>query len=217
MVSRLSRFLLSESSLTLTVIFTVTVEAVSRIINAENDDWYQELTDFFDAVDEVMVLQYNESCGGHIHMAPSYGDFTLEDLKRIAYAVVVFENHIVEILPDHRRTNRYCRPNVYESPELDSIFKYGRSRETYENLADRLTNDIDSYEELRALMHGDGYSSRYVLWNFNNICGSTGTIEFRGGPQMLSEGWVAAWVGFALAFIKLAIHEVRYVQKPGRC
>ena len=219
MVSALLAWLHFESPLILTNIFIVTMEAVTRIMDAENPSWYHELSAFFQAVTQVMFLEYNESCGCHIHMSSWNGKFSLSQLKKIAYAVVVFEKHVFEILPESRRRNKYCKPNTTESSQLQAIFKNGRNRDSFEELADRLDDDVNSLADLKALMHDARSDSRYVLWNFNNIC-TTGTVEFRGGPQIRNESWTIAWAVFALAFIKLAISEVctrKITPKPVQC
>lgn len=44
----------------------------------------------------------NESCGSHVHVKPMGPGYNLEELKRIAYVVVIYEKHVLGFLPEER-------------------------------------------------------------------------------------------------------------------
>ena len=168
-----------------------------------------EIGYFWDAFSEAFEQElHNESCGSHVHVRPMGPGYNLEELKRIAYAVIVYEKHVLSFLPQERRDAYYCQPNTGISPQLKDIFWNGRTRTSYDDLRDQIY-DIETSEELCTFMQGTQEGNRKVLWNFDNVCGAKGTIEFRGGPGLHSQGETVFWILFAVGFILLAIEEVR--------
>jgi len=58
-------------------------------------------------------------------------------------------------------------------------------------------------------MHGTlAADRRAVLWNFRNLVGDKGTIEFRDGRQMLGHHRTIRWINFVITFALMAIQEV---------
>ena len=110
----------------------------------------------------------------------------MQELGQIAYATIIYEKHVLEILPKERRTHEYCRPNTNVSPALIRIFEGGRSKTSYEKAIRNV-----------------------VLWNFKNLeTPGSGTIEFRGLPGVHSGQETIHWILFAVGFILLAVEEV---------
>ena len=65
---------------------------------------------------------------------------------------------------------------------------------------------LNDKTSLKEFMQGgtETSSSRYVLWNFDNIvAGRSGTIEFRGGPSLNDRAGTNRWIAFAVAFVHL--------------
>lgn len=175
----------------------------------------REIGLFWNAFDETFEQELrNESCGSHVHVRPMGLGYDLEELKRIAYAVVVYEKHVLEFLPEERKDHPYCNPNTKVSPALKRIFRHGRTRSSYDDLRDQIY-DLDTSEELCTFMQGVQNGNRRVLWNFDNVSDRTGTIEFRGGPGLHDKRETIRWILFAVGFILLAIEEVRDLP-PGR-
>ena len=170
----------------------------------------REIRLFWKAFDGVFEQEmYNESCGSHVHVKPSRQEYDMEGLRKIAYAVVAYEKHVLEFLPEERRNNDYCQPNTEVSPRLKQIFRCGRSKTSYNDLRDQIYA-IDTRDELCTFMQGDQEGNRRVLWNFSNIRSNsrTGTIEFRGGPVLHTTASTIYWILFAVGFILLATEEV---------
>lgn len=172
------------------------------------------ISDFWEAMRVHFKPQEDVSCGGHVHVTPVNlkNKFSLRTLKKIAFATVVYEDYVAEILPATRRDNHYCRLN---SQSLDSglnkTLGWGKSVGTLRKVAAEIRSQ-STKADLCHYMQGN----RYVLWNFQNIyphrrrrrC--TGTIEFRGGNQFLNTKGTLAWVAFVLGFITLAKEEVSF-------
>lgn len=169
----------------------------------------REIKEFWYAFDKTFEQEiFNESCGSHVHVRPMGLGYDLEELRKIAYAVVVYEKHILEVLPEERRDHHYCEPNTKVSPKLRQIFRHGRNRSSFNDLRDQIY-DVETLEELCTLMQGNQDDNRRVLWNFDNLTGHKGTIEFRGGPGLHDARMTIRWILFAISFILLAIEEVR--------
>lgn len=168
----------------------------------------REIRLFWSAFDEVFEHEfYNKSCGSHVHVKPGRQSYDMEGLRSIAYAVIVYEKHVLEFLPEERRRHDYCQPNTEVSPSLKQIFRRGRSRASYDDLRDQIY-DIDTPEELCTFMQGDQEGNRRVLWNFSNVSSGIGTVEFRGGPVLHTATRTIHWILFAVGFILLATEEV---------
>ena len=168
-------------------------------------EWQAEISKFWEVFyEEFSLRNQEESCGCHIHIKPLGTDVTTIRLQRIAYAIVLFENHVLEILRAAERSLSYCRPNTKVSIELIEIFSNGKNPSAYEELAVELA-DPSTPGEIISLMQGD---EKYVLWNFRNITKAKGTIEFRGAPGVHSAQETYHWILFALGFVLLALEEV---------
>ena len=186
----------------------VTLEAVSRKFYVPDKDWMREIGLFWNAFDEVFKQEmFNQSCGSHVHVKPGGSGYDMDDLRKVAYAVVVYEKHVLEFLPKERRNHHYCQPNTEISPSLKRIFRHGKSMASYSDLRNRIY-DIDTPKELCRFMQGDQEGNRRVLWNFGNLSNGIGTVEFRGGPGLHDESKTIYWILFALGFILLAMEEV---------
>lgn len=169
-------------------------------------------SDFWEAMRVHFKPQEDISCGGHVHVTPVNlkNKFSLRTLKRIAFATVVYEDYVAEILPATRRDNHYCRLNS-ESLEcgLNKTIGWKKSQGTLRKVAAEIKSKTKKADLCRYMQ-----GNRYVLWNFQNIyprrktrrC--TGTIEFRGGNQFLNTKGTLAWVAFVLGFVTLAKEEV---------
>ncbi|RDA91187.1 hypothetical protein CP533_4811 [Ophiocordyceps camponoti-saundersi (nom. inval.)] len=170
------------------------------------------LADFWEAMRVHFSPQRDLSCGGHVHVTPvsARNKFSLGSLKSIAFATVVYEQFVAQVLAPARRENRYCLPNA-QSPGSGLHLTLGDAPRTLAVL-NRVAAGIRACVDETALyMYMQG--NRYVLWNFQNIfphprtgrC--SGTVEFRGGNQFLNTRGTLAWVAFVLGFITLAIKE----------
>lgn len=172
-------------------------------------DWMDEIAYFWEAFYKVFVLETsNPTCGSHVHVKPSGPGYGMETLKKIAYAVIIYEKHVLEILPSERRTHDYCRPNTQVSPELVRLFENGRSKYSYEKVRQEIRK-IDTFPRLCTFMQGNEDGGRRVLWNFRNLLPSkSGTIEFRGISGVHSAQETIIWILFAVGFILLVSKEV---------
>ncbi|KAI4166334.1 MAG: hypothetical protein LQ342_000224 [Letrouitia transgressa] len=152
-----------------------------------------------------------ESCGTHVHVSV-FGPITdrsevqpFNYYRLLAKAVVYFERCIDSLMPLHRRQNKFCRSNRYNSElrsrsmpqiiqDIDNIEEQPQTHET----ADSFTKLID------LLCPSENGSGRWYRWNFTNLTNSDprhSTIEFRQPPGSTTAHQATFWPQFALAFI----------------
>jgi hypothetical protein len=134
-----------------------------------------------------------------VHIARSRVErFTLSQLKTIAYAVVVYEPFVTELLLPARRERAYCKPNTRSS---DYLYRVRGDA----GAVARLIDSAGGEEELRNIMQ----SSRNVLWNFDGVLpGGSGAIEFRGGRSLRGELRTKRWMAFAVSFVHAMLQQV---------
>ena len=128
-------------------------------------------------------------------------EFTLPALQALAYAVALQERFVVDILPLERFNNRYCRPN---SDVSEILQMFHRGQISHQHLQEIILSQRTPLE----LCHLMQQNHRYVLWNFQNTCKRSGTVEFRGGWHLREPGRTRRWATFAVAFVSLAMWEV---------
>lgn len=192
--------------------YTVSMEIVSPVLNTSRAI-SKTLSEFWEAMSISFEVQKEKSCGGHVHVTPpsSTSRFSLLELKKVAFASVVYEPCVHAILPACRRNNRYCALNSLPNGThgLGRACAAGLSASVLRSVRSSLQG-VSSAAGLLAYMQ----ASRYVIWNFANICpreagGScSGTLEFRGGSQFLNMKTTLKWIAFVVAFIHMALDEV---------
>jgi hypothetical protein len=197
---------------------TVCMEIVSPRLTTKMEVT-QTLSDFWEGMRVHFDPTRDRQCGGHVHVTPlrAGNKFTLDELRRVAFATVYYEKEVLAVMPSHRRSNLYCRPNSAANDSgLALIRRSSGANWTTQSLGrvrDAIRNSSGA-EKLAGFMQA---SSRYVCWNFHNTfptvdrSGRTrhsGTVEFRGGSQFLNTKGTLAWVAFVLGFITLALEEV---------
>ncbi|KAK0704654.1 putative amidoligase enzyme-domain-containing protein [Lasiosphaeris hirsuta] len=174
------------------------------------------LSEFWEAMKADFDIQIDSSCGGHVHVTPlrESARFTLLELKRVAFAVAVYEEHVRAILPPSRRDNKWCRPNSQSAGVHGKgrglVLALGKGRGDLElrTVAAEIEALVSETELCEYMQR-----SRYVLWNFQNTFPDprsgnySGTVEFRGASQFRNSQGTLSWVGFALGFITLAEEE----------
>jgi hypothetical protein len=191
-------------------------EAVSPIYHFYDNKWRQALVNFAIAFENSpFYLRDSRHAATHVHVARSNQPFTLHEMKTICFATIVYEAHIFKMLPPHRQQSKYCRGvNNGGGHIITRQFRGGFDPKAVHcvwELQDILLR-IRNLESLVEFVQG---AERHMLWNFMNTIHTpgkvpTGTIEFRGGHQATS-AWVGRrYVSLAVAFIQLALKEVRH-------
>jgi hypothetical protein len=197
----------------------VAMEIVSPVLTT-TDGITKILSEFWEAMSVGFEVQKEKSCGGHVHVTPARRDkcFTLTELQTCAFATIVAEHMVHSILSASRRDNKYCTVNSRCAGGGWARTAAGGVTKASIKNARMLISRTSTKASLRAYMQNPEKVGRYVLWNFANITpqqgGSscTGTVEFRGGSQFLNPKTTLKWIAFVVAFIQLALDEVRCLQ-----
>ena len=164
--------------------------------------WEQDIQRFWEVVRHDFVVQTNHSAGSHIHVAPVNRNFTLGELRTIAFAVIINESSVCQTLPQERRDSSYCARNS----KVSRFIGNNSSSAALKAIAIYVRNISTKADLCRYMQDGD----RKVLWNFQNTVGSTpsGTVEFRGGRHLRGPVRTRRWITYVLAFIAMALKEV---------
>ncbi|KAI1762456.1 hypothetical protein GGR53DRAFT_419282 [Hypoxylon sp. FL1150] len=192
----------------------IAFEAVSPIFNT-NRNWNDDIDAFWNAMAAVFHQPTQSiKCGSHVHVSPGLaplmreysnnralvagsslgGHYSLDELKVIAFGIIVYEPLVLQLLPESRRDNIYCRPNTTSSTRLGAC----------SNL--RKVGDIISSARNTVQLKDIMQEERRVLWNFENtLPGKSGTIEFRGGRGLRGRNRTKWWIAFAVSFIHFVL------------
>ncbi|KAK1756705.1 putative amidoligase enzyme-domain-containing protein [Echria macrotheca] len=185
------------------------LEAVSPILNTVK--WEAHIDAFWNAWRRVFCTpKESPLCGSHVHVSPGRSKrFTLSQLKSLAMGIVFYEELIVGLLPEERRSNHYCKPNTLHSRELKFLPMVWEHWQVFWFFRHRI-GSLRTEKELRDFMQlgHEGNKDRYVLWNFDNVLkGKSGTVEFRGGPGFTSAVIAKRWIAFVVAFVQLCLDK----------
>ena len=170
------------------------LELVSPILHFQAGYHFR---DFVNGVWEVIhaacLIETNTWCGTHVHVSPD-NDYTLDQMKSVARAVLYFESALNALVPADRLKSKFCKSFHASNPN----FK-GKTMDKCVALVDATKNNVAVIE----LMNNP---DRCFAWNFQNLWqGRPLTIEFRQAPGVASSADALAWAEFAVTFVGAAI------------
>ncbi|KAF3407440.1 hypothetical protein DPV78_000523 [Talaromyces pinophilus] len=147
----------------------------------------------------------NETTGLHVHVSPANGRWSLADLKRVAEAIVYFDEPLRTLFPEHKYTKACLKSNLRDNPSFSTLLP-GQS-------ANSLVQNAQTIDELIDIMNPmkeeDVRSRRTYAWNFTNnsenpsICAtlSKNTIEFRSPRSTTECKLIEQWIAFTVTFL----------------
>ncbi|KAL2076226.1 hypothetical protein VTL71DRAFT_1169 [Oculimacula yallundae] len=184
----------------------IPLEAVSPILTTD-EQWEADIDMFWSSWSKVFHMPTSSNaCGSHIHVSSSSKNFSVAQLRRIAFGVFLYENNVLQILPASRRTSKWCKSNF-----STSAFSWDKEYDITDtqhlkSMRDSIWNDFETEGDLDELPRLMQWDSRRVLWNFQNIRKS-GTIEFRGGPRLRGPVHTKRWIAFVVSFIHMCVSK----------
>jgi hypothetical protein len=180
-------------------IISVPFEAVSPIMDSRYG-MEGQVDGFWRAYNTIFQEPNSDRrCGSHVHLKLPNG-FSLSQLKKIACGITFHKDETTKMLPPERRGNLYCMQNWDRSAYLN--------RRTMDQALE-LINSANNVQDLIWYMQGEVVDQqRYVLWNFQNITGNSGTIEFRGGRCLRGKYRTKWWIAFAVGFMFFCLENV---------
>ncbi|ROW07938.1 hypothetical protein VMCG_03427 [Cytospora schulzeri] len=186
---------------------TFPIEIVSAILHVQPaSTWRMEIEHLFEALNDSYEFETNRSCGFHVHLSPgnsSYkrGDWTLEELKNIAMAVVYFEDAFEVLIPETRRGSKWHRPNRAQNRRFEKLSTKQCLREI---------SKVKDMQALCLLIHQTKNSN----WNFMNTYypHGIGTVEFRQPPGVTDAAGCLTWAELAVDFVQSARRPDLYAE-----
>ena len=165
-----------------------------------------DIVDFFEEMSQLYDFETNRSCGFHVHLSPgssSYerGDWTLDELKNIAMAVIYFEDAFEVLIPETRRGSKWHRPNRSQNRSFESL----NTKQCLQKIS-----KIKDIQSLCLLIHQNKNSN----WNFMNnyYPYGIGTVEFRQPPGVTNAAACLCWMELAINFIQSARRPQLYAE-----
>ncbi|KAM3550584.1 hypothetical protein MY1884_008175 [Beauveria asiatica] len=181
--------------------------AVSPIYQFQGLGWDHGMTNFAQALNNsLFTLVPHDSASTHIHVRTAQRNFSLDELKMICFASVVYEWHIFQMMPYHYENSRHCRGAMQGNGSITRLFPNGFDSGESRHIK-RLRQGIQQIRDARGLVAFVQGDTRHMLWNFSNITKVSGTIEFRGGGQGTSPSLMRTYIDLAVGFIELALQE----------
>ena len=174
------------------------IELVSPIFWAcPGSTWRKDVEATWEYLERQYRITKSASCATHIHISflPP-GIFTLEDIRRIALAVLHFETAFEVLMPPDRRRNPYAKSNWLVGQHLGL-----KNKSRPESMA-AINNATDMIQLIHLMQ--PVYDRAYA-WNFNNLFDSKRTIEFRKPPGSTTADQALAWAELALSFVQAAV------------
>jgi len=172
------------------------LELVSPILHFEGNYPFRDFVNgVWKVIEAACIIETNTWCGTHVHVSPD-NDYTLDQVKSVACAVLYFESSLNALVPADRLKSKFCKSFHASNPN----FK-GKAMDKCIALVDATRNHVAIIE----LMNNP---DRCFAWNFQNLWdGRPLTIEFRQGPGVTSSIDALAWAEFAVTFVGAAIKE----------
>ena len=148
-----------------------------------------------------LQLRYNifgsEHCATHVHVSIE-PRATLQDLKRIAQAIIHFETAIEALVPPDRRGNRYAKSNWLDGPEFG---RKGKSRRESIAAIEHVCGPGLLVDLMQPLQRA---TDRDYAWNFHSLFDKK-TIEFRQPPVSVTPAEALSWAELAMSFVHAAV------------
>ncbi|MCJ1246253.1 hypothetical protein MMC30_003459 [Trapelia coarctata] len=143
----------------------------------------------------------NDTCGLHVHLKPGDEDFDLLTLQHLCYILVLCEEKIDRLHPQHRRATN---PIANSMSEFDFATNVRYFRNGNLSITRNAIMSTSTPLELKYIM---GVRKGHVV-NFANLGREEGqgprTLEFRQHEGVLRGEMVKHWVLFCIALVRLA-------------
>lgn len=121
----------------------------------------------------------------------------------MAKAIAVFESNVRNAVPQERKDCSWAKSNFHQpdlSPFLTQLYNHCSEANDFSRLYNWI-DSIDSEEDLAGVIS----PRRGLSWNFQNILGSCGTVEFRRPPQVIGTRSTCHWIAFGLSLWSYAL------------
>ena len=187
------------------------IELVSPVCDFQRPDiWQAHLRGIWWVLDEKFNTSSTVQCSTHVHVSPSEGQWTLDQVKKVAKTALYFERSIDSLLPPERRTNLWCQSNRWnttsKSQPMSTLFSWIDAAVSIPHVAFLMCIFSKDSDYGSAMGYTHDFAHHVFRWNFTPLSqGAKGTIEFRQPPGSSSAADTQLWITFTASFIQGAI------------
>lgn len=187
------------------------IELVSPICDFQRPDiWQAHLRGIWWVLDEKFNTSSTVQCSTHVHVSPSEGQRTLDQVKKVAKTALYFERSIDSLLPPERRTNLWCQSNRWnttsKSQSMSTLFSWIDAAASIPHVTFLMCTFSKDSDYGSAMGYTHDFAHHVFRWNFTPLSqGAKGTIEFRQPPGSSSAADTQLWITFTASFIQGAI------------
>ncbi|KAL8834341.1 MAG: hypothetical protein Q9170_003796 [Blastenia crenularia] len=174
----------------------VPLEVISPKIIADGT-WVQVIDVFWSVLLAHFELRQGISCGLHIHISTVTGSYSMNQLRAMAKAIIVWEPATKRCTPPsrHDRFQLYCKSNVAHGVPVAEDLNRGLAY-AFDKIDDYTRDDIIGYI----------CPEKHMAWNLlPSRTDGHGSIEFRRPPGVVTAKKAKHWIAFAMAFVDMAI------------
>lgn len=151
-----------------------------------------------------LEISLTPACGLHVHVGRR-GKFSADHLRRIAKAIVLFENEMDKFHPPWRQySNMYTKSNRDMAHGFRKIAADLEASPENSQLVEVL-DGLTKTNEVVTAMNGPAEIDKNFKYNFQSFA-NYGTVEFRQARATLDVPWVLAWIKIVAAFVEAAIY-----------
>ena len=136
-----------------------------------NSTWREDVKEHWAALLQIGEVEVDKGCATHVHVSPKPEPWSLEQLKRMAKAVIYFDDAFKIIWAPTRREHELTKSNKRNNYKLKDL-GFGACCERIEECANKrgLISLMQSGESKAA------QQTRDYAWNFENTEKAIGTI-----------------------------------------
>ena len=138
-------------------------------------EWRKNVEKHWDTVSQILTLEIDEMCATHVHISPAIGEqWTLEQLKQLAKAIIYFNDALKAIYAPSRRNHDLTHSNKKDNYKL-------KSRDVAESceLIDKCASKLDLLNLMQSPLFN--IQTRDYAWNFENTVKKPGSKEKETG------------------------------------
>ena len=127
-----------------------------------NSEWIEGIKDHWKLLLKFGIAHINHNCATHVHIWPKgKKDWSLDQLKQIAKAVIYFEKAFEVISAPSRRNHDHTRHNKASNPELKDL--------EFAECCERIRKCTNNLELISTMQPGDSKAKAPTYaWNFMN-------------------------------------------------
>lgn len=172
-----------------------------------NKQWETAVPEMIQLLSSAFKLGFNHSTGLHVHIGIGR-KYTLCDLKRVAKAVVLFEEQMDTYHPEHRCPRKEARgtglPNMYIRSNCEGFMLQDLSNSQRMLAIDEVPSIPRLLSVINPPIVAPTTMCRQYRYNLTSVRRFS-TVEFRQAAATDDSEQIVEWIGMTIKFIRSAI------------